>query len=128
MIKFPKSAGAAIDLLWNLKEQRRALDAQSEAIKEREKALEEYIRANYFNDSVITLTGKTATASVRPSIVPGVTDWDKVYAFIKKTGAFELLHRRISTDAWRERQDAGKPVPGTEPKTVWNFSVKAVKS
>ncbi len=46
--------------------------------------------------------------------VPQVKDWDKFYAFVKKTGQFDLVQRRLADTAIRERWDNGKEVPGVE--------------
>jgi hypothetical protein len=53
--------------------------------------------------------------------------WDKYYAFIKKTGAFDLLQKRIGEKALQDRLDAGVKVPGITTFPLDRVRVKAVK-
>ena len=57
--------------------------------------------------------------------VAGVTDWDKLYAFIKKKNYFHLLQRRVSDPAWRELIEQGKKVPGTTGFTKKRLNYRA---
>jgi len=56
--------------------------------------------------------------SIRRDTVPKVEDWDKLYDYIKKGEAFEMLQRRISVTAWRERADLGETVPGVTAEVI----------
>ena len=58
--------------------------------------------------------GKVGRAVKTIEYVGNATDWKKTYAHIKKTGHFELLHKRLSTAALAERWDQGHKVPGVE--------------
>jgi hypothetical protein len=48
------------------------------------------------------------------TLVPSVEDWEKFIAHVLKSKSVELLTRRVSTEAWRERLDAGQLVPGVK--------------
>lgn len=48
------------------------------------------------------------------TLVPSVEDWGKFIAYVVRERAVELLTRRVSSEAWRERVDAGRPVPGVK--------------
>lgn len=52
------------------------------------------------------------TVSVSMVDVPQVQDWSQVHAWVIKNKAPELLQKRISTEAWRERVADGRPIPG----------------
>lgn len=41
-------------------------------------------------------------------------NWPKLYAHIQKTGEFELIERRLSKAAVKERAELGEKVPGVE--------------
>lgn len=56
--------------------------------------------------------------SIRRDTVPKVEDWDKLYDYIRKGEAFEMLQRRISVTAWRERADLGEEVPGVTAEVI----------
>lgn len=54
------------------------------------------------------------TASKTTSIEAKVVDWDSVFEFIKASGDFALLQKRISVTAFRELLTMGQ-VPGIIP-------------
>jgi hypothetical protein len=61
------------------------------------------------------------TVSVVTTEIPIVQDWAQFYEHISNTQEYDLLQRRISSTAWRERVEQGLGVPGTalyEKKTV----------
>lgn len=126
-LRIPKTPAAAIDLAWSLAEKRRALEADVKVLKEQEAVLEDYIKGTFLRDGIESLRGKQALAAISRYWVPAAKDWDKVWAHIKKTGEFDLLQKRLSTTAWRERYNAGKAVPGCEPVQVIDVTVKAAK-
>lgn len=54
------------------------------------------------------------SATIRPKRRFGSSDWDKFYAFLKRSGDFQLLERRLSTKACDELLERrnGKEIPG----------------
>lgn len=40
--------------------------------------------------------------------------WLELYEFIRENEAFDLLHKRLSTTAYKERIDEGQDVPGVD--------------
>lgn len=58
--------------------------------------------------------GKTIRISVVNTPLPTVKNWPKLYKYITKTGEFDLLHKRISRDAWNQRNNEKKKVPGID--------------
>jgi hypothetical protein len=62
-----------------------------------------------------------ARVQITESVVPNLEDPVKFYAFLKKTGDFELLNRALNRAAVNERWAARKQVPG-----VGKFHVKKV--
>src|SRR5574343_379120 len=119
----PKTIGATIDLLYELREQRQALTKQIEALKEKEASLEDHLMTNFDRSGLDGAKGKLATASLKRSTVADVTDWDKLWAYIGKNKAYELVQKRASITALRERWDAGKEVPGVAPKEITTLSL-----
>lgn len=71
-------------------------------------------------------TGR-ATVSVKRSTVPQVQDWNALDAYIVKNKALDLLQRRVSVTAWRERVEAGKAVPGVVPYEKVDLSWRTAK-
>jgi hypothetical protein len=103
------------DLVRRLDAARRRLDRAAAA----RGAAEEVARG--LEAKILSSFTKAELAAVRVGVVqvtrveeelPQIIDIEKVYAWIKRNNRFELLHRRISREVWREQLDAGKPVPG----------------
>lgn len=115
--KPPKQLAACADMLYALREERYALQHQAERIEEKEKLLREHLIEQLPKGDASGISGKTARVFVENVQVARVEDWDALYAHIKKTGSFELLQRRPSETAIRERWDAGKAVPGVTTLT-----------
>ena len=64
-----------------------------------------------------------ASCTMREVTHPAIEDWDAFYKHVAATGQFELLHKRLSSTAFKERWEAGEVVPGTSSSSVWELSV-----
>jgi hypothetical protein len=124
--KFPPKLGACADRLYQLREKRLTMQKDTDAVEAEEKALKEHIIQTLPKSEAGGIAGKVARVSVVTKSVPRAEDWEKVHAYIKKTGSFDLLQRRLSDSAVQERWDAGKKVPGVEPFNVVTLSVNKV--
>jgi len=126
--KKQSNIGQLIDTRARLKKK---VKAQEEKLAEMKVDLEE-VEADIDDlmkeQGLTRAAGKLEQVSYSESWVPDITDWDQYYKFIKRTGAFDLLHKRPSVTAWRERYNQGKIVPGTEPKKITKLHFTAVKS
>lgn len=109
-----KVLGASIDALFKLREKKRKAEAAVKAIDEQITIESDAMIAKLREAKLESASGKLATASINTLTFPNVKDWPTVHAWVKKTGSFELLHKRISVETWREWLDAGKPIPGIE--------------
>ena len=71
------------------------------------------------NDAgTVSYSGPGIRISLRKSIVPQAVDWTKIYRFMKKNNAFDLLQRRLASTAWNDRmEDRKSPIPGIESFT-----------
>ncbi len=112
-LKLPKTMGACADLLFTTREARLKLQKEVDELAKTEAAVREHI-INNLPKTDTGASGKLARVSVVTKQVPQVKDWDKFYAFVKKTGQFDLVQRRLADTAIRERWDNGKEVPGVE--------------
>lgn len=124
--KFPKQLGQCADKLYQLRELRLSEQKKVDAIEAEEKALKEHIIQTLPKSEASGVAGKVARVSVITKIIPRVADWDKLYAHVKKTGAFELFQRRLSDSAVQERWEAGKQVPGVETFNAVSVSINKV--
>ncbi len=110
--KWPKTIGACVDLAYELKLKAAAIADTIKPISQMERDLEEHMKKTFKNAEINGAQGKLARAEFNEVTVPNVEDWDKLYAYVEKTKSYDLLHRRLSTTAIRERWDAKKKVPG----------------
>ena len=115
-----------------------ALSDQINRMKEKQKRLNAM-----YDDTVETLTNKLrvgmktldkhtlyAPASIayfRPQTKIEVADWDKVWAYILKTKAIDIIQRRISPAALEKRIDAGEKIDGVTVTEGEVFTVKGLK-
>lgn len=124
--KLPKSPAACADLLYTLRQDRLALQKQVDAIQERETALNEYFRNSLPKDTT-GISGKLATVQTGVKSVPRIEDFDAFTKFVAKTKSFDLLQRRLSDAAVKERWDNNKTIPGVTKFNVITVSCTAVK-
>ena len=124
---FPTTLGDCIDSLYKMRARRQAeakkMEEKVEALKEEEKALAAHIINTFTKTELEGARGKMAVASMKPVVYPKPVDWDKFYAYLAKTKAFDLLERRISKTAFRDRYEAKKEVPGVEAFTTNELSL-----
>lgn len=116
--KVPKTVGAAIDLLQTIRAKRQALTTQAEAEKSQESLLHTTILNMFKKTELDGAKGKLATASIGKNDVANLKDDRKFFAYLKKTGDFDLIQRRLSNEACRLRWADGKTIPGVEAFTV----------
>lgn len=65
-----------------------------------------------------------ASCSMKMTKHPAIKDWQAFYGYVAATSQFELLHKRLSSTAFRERWEAGEAIPGTEASEVWELTVR----
>lgn len=122
--------GAKIDALYTAREARLAKQREVEALEERERAAKQEVIALLDSANLQKAAGKLASVSLSPQVVANVEPdaWNKVFAYVKKNDAFDLLQKRINNSAFRDRIEAGEKIPGTTSVTVINLSVRAAGS
>ena len=99
------NVGALIDQMWAEREEKRKYEALADEASKRASALEEQIIEQMDAQGLTKSTGSKATVSFTYGVsadVQGEEGWNKFYAYIKKTGYFHLLHRRIADAAYKE--------------------------
>lgn len=102
----------AADLLYRLKQARLEADKVAKDLKDRENKLKAYLIAELPQSDAKGVVGQLARATIKSKNVPVVEDWDAFYKHIQATGQFELMQRRVSDSAVKERWDNDETVPG----------------
>lgn len=115
--------GKQIDELYAKRAERLALEKQVKELKEQETVLREALLHRLQDTGLQRASGAMATAGIKSSTKPIVTDWDQVYDYIKTNDRFDLVHQRISSLAWADLLAAGTLVPGTESFTELDVSL-----
>lgn len=110
--KYPKSVGACVDLLYQRRAERLAVQARVEELKADEADLERHIFNTFGKQELRGAKGSVASASIKEDNVPTIEDWDVFFEHVKKTKSWDMLQRRLSTTAVRERWKSNKEVPG----------------
>lgn len=124
--KFPKALGACADKLFELRAKRLAMQKEVDAVEAEEKAYKEHIINTLPKSEASGVAGKLARVTVVTKEVPQVKDWDAFYKFVKKTGQFDLLQRRLTDAAIKERWEHGKEIPGVEHFNAVSVSINKV--
>ena len=124
--KVPKTIGACADLLYTTRGTRLLIQKDAQALETQEKALKEHIIDTLPKSEASGVAGKLARVAVETSEVNQVEDWDKFYAYIKKTGFFHLLGRSIKQEAIDEILASGKKIPGIKKFNVVKVSCTKV--
>lgn len=120
--------GTRIDALYALRATRLLLEKDIDALKKQEAEAKQEIIDALKAANMQGGKGAAATASITYKTKPQVTDWDAVYAFIKKKDMPSLLHKRLTEGLWQSLQDDGIVVPGTEAMTLVDLSLTKVGS
>jgi hypothetical protein len=113
-----------VDAFKALRDKRLELQKEVDVIESHEKALRAELVELLRESGAASIGGKVATISLTHKLVPVCEDWDKLYDYVRNTGAFELLHRRLADKAVRERWDAGVQLPGVNGLNVYDISVR----
>ena len=106
---------------------REAIRDTKQKLKEHEEDLKELkleFQAKCAEAGTDYARGELASASLTEQVVPVIDDWGKVSEYIMENDALYLVHRRISAGPWKELLDMGDEVPGIEPFTKKDVSLR----
>ena len=119
----PAALGDCADLLYELKAEKARAAAVVAEIERGARILQEYVIATLPKSSSTGVAGRIARVQVVTKEVPQAKDWPALYGYISTTQAFELLHKRLSESAIKERWDAGEIIPGVGTFTTVSLSI-----
>jgi hypothetical protein len=127
MPALPRKLGQLVDFIQVLQEEREQIAQALTAKDDQIAAVIKHLEANFDSAELNGARGVLGVAERKSATVPKVVDWPKLYAYIKKTGDFDLLHKRPTTEAFRSRWENKETVPGVEPYVRWWTEVKSIK-
>ncbi len=133
--------GAAVDKMWKLREQKRALEAKLKLVEIDIKGgeitgpdglpltvigIEETVFGLLDAQDTRKAEGKSASVSITETVVANVENWAALWAWIAKTKNFHLVQKRVSDPGMRELWALGKVVPGTQPFTKRTLALRSL--
>ena len=94
-------------------------------LKQRKNELEAKLIAKMEDQGIDRTGNDRCSVSIKIETVPTVEDWDAVYKHILSTEQFELLHKRMSTSAYRELLSLDMELPGVKPTDVTRINYRS---
>jgi len=101
------------------------LQAQEKELNTLKRELEGQIAIRMTEEGLDKISNGGRTISLKNEIVPDVQDWDALQQHVAETGEFELLHRRVSATAYREKVALGTPVPGVADRELTRINFRS---
>lgn len=124
----PTTMGGCADEYRFVRDVRLAMAKDVLRVQEREQELFEHmVQGLSKGDS--GAAGKVYRVQRRPDaecIEPKAEDWTATFAFIQKTGRFDLLQKRLAETAVKDMWTAGEAVPGVSKIIVPKLSVTKI--
>jgi hypothetical protein len=124
--KFPKNLGTCADRYYEIRERRKEMKAELAVVEAEYQALKNHLIDTLPKSEASGVAGKIANVKITKRAVPKPEDWDKTFKYIKRTGRFDLLQRRLSDSAIQEMWESGKEVPGVTHYNVIDISCTKV--
>lgn len=112
----PKNLGEAADLLKDVQQLRLAMQRDVEAWDKYESAIEEHLIAQLDSRNEGGAAGQRYMAKVKVSTKPviGEGKWPDFLQFVRTSGRFDLLQKRLSDKAVMDMVEQGETPPGVE--------------
>lgn len=63
------------------------------------------------------------TVNMAKKVHPTIVSWDDFYNYLAETRNFDLIQKRLSGPAFRDRWDQGVAIPGASSSEVWELSI-----
>lgn len=123
-LTLPKKIGTSVKKLEILRRARKETEIVISDMKKDEKALEAHIYLLMKKEDIAFTRGESISVSIVDMEVPEATDWPALYKYITKTGNFDLLHKRLTIDAFKDRWDDGKAIPGVKQRQFQKLTVR----
>jgi len=132
MASKPPALGGKINAYFKLRTQRLKLEKEAGKIKTKEGVLQDTLIVAMNAAKIDSAKGSAGTVSLTRPEVFRSTDWPKLFAWIKKTGNFEVLSPRLHQSNIAEQLEsdpklAKKGLPGVETAKVTKFHATATK-
>jgi tRNA-binding EMAP/Myf-like protein len=113
-VVIPDTAAECADLLYKMREERLAIERKAARVGKVESVLKEKLTNMLPKDNATGVRGHVAQVTIDRPLKATVRDWDKVFAYVNKHKAYDLLRHQINDSAVIARWENGEKVPGVE--------------
>jgi hypothetical protein len=107
-----QAMGELADEWWTLRASRLAIEKEVARIREQESRAKSALLQSLTENKVTSVGGQKVRVTHVVKDKPSVNDWEEVYSYIRETGSFDILQRRIGERAVKDRWDDGVKIPG----------------
>jgi hypothetical protein len=112
-----------VDAYITARAQRLALDKQVDELKSHEEVLKDAIITKMKEGKMLACGSTLGIVKMTINKEPQGQDWPAIYDYIKANDAFDLLHRRLTVQAVKDRVAEGEEIPGIAWAEVPRISV-----
>jgi len=107
--------------------QRLIKDKEAAQMKELEEQIKDAIISKFKEQGITGLGASNGFVKMTSTLEPQGQDWPAIWEYIRDTNQFDLLHKRLTNTAVRERWEAGEQIPGVGVQEVFRLSVSGTK-
>jgi hypothetical protein len=111
----------------SIRAQRLVADKEAATLKETEDDIGKLIIEKFRAGNISAQGAGNGLIKMAEVVEPVAEDWPQVWGYIEEHQAWELVHKRITVTAVRERWEAGEEIPGIGRMTKYKLSVSGAK-
>ncbi len=113
-----------INSLVDIRKQKADLAAQIKELNTTEAGLEKDIMHAMTEAGTFRAASDVGhTVNMAKKVHPAIVNWEDFYAYVAETKNFDLIQKRLSGPAFRDRWDQGVAIPGASSSEVWELSI-----
>lgn len=113
-----------INSLVDIRKQKADLAAQIKELNTTEASLEKDIMHSMNEAGTFRAASDVGhTVNMAKKTHPAIVNWEDFYAYVAETKNFDLIQKRLSGPAFRDRWDQGVAIPGASSSEVWELSI-----
>lgn len=116
----------AVDQYYNVRLARLEKDKEAAELKKQETELKQFLIDNISKSDATGVCGRMMRATLRVKPEPTAEDWEAIRKYVTRYKAWDILQKRLSTTAIKERWDDGKQIPGVGTIQVVDVSLTSL--
>lgn len=118
-----KELAVIVDQYAKKREERLLADKVASNLKAEEEKFKGQIIAALIEGNSTTAGGKSAKVNMHKKDKPVAKEWPLLYSYIRANDAFDLLHKRLTEEAFNARKEEGIIIPGVDWFPVYSLTV-----